>query len=385
MILFIILTTISVVFLLILGLLKLFLATRSGVADSPCNTHPMVEVLVPIKGVSEFQSVVIDSLLRQSYPDYKIYFIVEDDQEPALPMLEAKCRGLSHCAVLVAGASEAGGQKNHNLAFASGLIRPDTEIIVTCDISNLAQPHWLDSLTLPIRTGRAVASTTYRIFHPNPLSLAGVSQAVYGSMLSLLIAIKPKPWGGATAIRRDVFEALQVRAAWRKTVVDDLVLGNLLEEAGIEIQLAPDSAMETPLGRQSLKGLLSFLRRQILFPKFTNPGVWLSSMAWQFMMSASLILSVCLLVNAIVSQSLDLGAVVAFGYLVVLSGSFVVLRALNPHGIKLGPWLMASIATLGVTTYIYIHSLFVAYIDWGGKRYYCGPNGVVKWFDSSPD
>lgn len=345
----------------------------------------MVEILVPIKGVSEFQSVVVDSLLRQSYPSYKITFIIEDEQEPALPMLESKCSDLSRCAILVAGTSEAGGQKNHNLSFASGLILPDTKIIVTCDISNLAQPDWLDSLTLPIRTGRAVAATTYRTFHPNPLSLAGISQAVYGSMLSLLIAIKPKPWGGATAIRRDVFEALQVRMAWRDTVVDDLVLGNLLEEAGIEIQLAPDSAMETPLGRQSFKGLLSFLRRQILFPKFTNPGVWLSSMAWQFMMSASFLFSLFLVINSIVTLSLDLSAMIALGYLVVLFGSFVVLNALNPHGVMLLPWLMASVATLAVTTYVYVHSLFVDYIDWGGKRYHCGSKGVVKRFHSLPD
>ncbi len=381
---FIIVTTISVVFLLILGLLRLFLATRSASARPEAVDYPLLEVLVPVKGVTSFQEMVVDSLLDQSYPNYKISFIVEDEKETSLPLLQTKCRSHSHCKILIAGTSESGGQKNHNLAFASGLMDPDTKIIITCDSSNLARPHWLESLTLPIRSHQALAVTTFRTFHPNPLSLAGTCQAVYGSMLSLLIAVKPKPWGGATAIRRDVFDDLHVRTAWLETVVDDLVLGNLLEEAGVEIQVSPDSSMETPLSSQSLKGLLSFLRRQILFPKFTNPGVWLSSMLWQFMMSASLVISLFLVGDSLLNRSLNPGALVALGYLAALLGSFLVLNALNPHGVRLLPWLIASVATLAVTTYVYVHSLFVDHIDWGGKRYYCGPKGVVKRFHALP-
>ena len=344
-----------------------------------------IEVLVPIKGVTELLEAVVDSILNQSYPHYNVTFIVEDENEMALPILENRCNQLERCRIVVAGKSLIGGQKNHNLVFASGLIREDTKIIVTCDSSNIARPNWLESLTLPIRSGLSPASTTFRAFHPDPLSVAGVCQAVYGSMLTLLIAVKPKPWGGATAIRRDVFENLKVRSAWRETVVDDLILGNLLEGAGIQIQVSPDSAMETPLRGQSIKGLLSFLHRQILFPKFTNPGVWLSSMAWQFLITASLVVSLFILGKSLLSLSIDGNTIVALCFLASLFGAFAVLNALNPYGLGLASWFIACIATLGVTSYVYVHSLFVDYIDWGGKRYHCGPSGVVKRFHELQD
>lgn len=377
--------TISVVFLLVIGLLRLFLAARARSLGQGAPDYPPVEVLVPIKGVTDLLEEVVDSLLNQSYPNYSISFIVEDENETALPILENRCRQHSHCRILVAGKSESGGQKNHNLDFASGLIRAETKIIVTCDSSNIARPNWLESLTLPIRRGQSPASTTFRTFNPDPLTVAGVSQAVYGSMLTLLIAIKPKPWGGATAIRRDVFQNLQVRSAWKDTVVDDLILGNLLEGAGIEILVSPDSAMETPLRSQSINGLLSFLHRQILFPKFTNPGVWLSSMLWQFLISVSLIVSLFILGNSVLSLSIDQSAIVALCFLATLFGAFAVLNALNPYRVSLFTWFVACVATLGVTTYVYVRSLFVDYIDWGGKRYHCGTNGVVKRFYELPD
>ena len=117
-------------------------------------------------------------------------------------------------------------QKNHNLLAGLRSLKPDTEILVFCDSTNMADPGWLGRFTKPLRNGDCQVVTTFRAFRPDPETLGGVCQAIYASFIRLLAAIKPTPWGGATAIRRETFERLNVAEAWSRTVVDDLILGN---------------------------------------------------------------------------------------------------------------------------------------------------------------
>lgn len=370
-----------VVFLLIFGLLKLYLAFSARVAVSAADCHSLVQVLLPIKGSTPRLEEILRSVLTQTYTNFMVSFIIEKEDDDCHPLLKRLCDEFTGNEILVSGPTALCGQKNHSLAFGADHLRPETRIVVTCDSSSLARPDWLKSLTRPIREGKGLCVTTFRTFNPSCGSLAGVCQAIYGSLVSLLIAIEPKPWGGSTAIERDTFDRLDIRSHWLKTVVDDLVMGNVLGSNGLQVIFAPDSIMESPLNRQTFQGFLSFLHRQILFPKFTNPGVWLSSMVWQFLMTASCIFSFAILASNLCSFAFGLETLVALLYLLTLVGAFVVLNQINPHGVPVSLWLLAMFPLLLTTTYVYLRSVFVDYIDWSGKRYHCGRDGIVKSYE----
>lgn len=379
-----IITTVLVVFLLIFGLLRLYLAGRVRPESESGQSMPLIQVLVPIKGCSEQQETVLSSLLQQDYPSYKVSFIIEDETDGSSELLHKLSRQYDHAEVLISGRTELCGQKNHGLSYASGRLHQDVGILVTCDGNSIAQRDWLTSLSRPIRNGRALAVTTFRTFNPRPVSVAGVCQAIYGSMLSLLIAIEPKPWGGSTAIKRQLFDLLDVRSYWSRTVVDDLVMGNLLMQAGIRPFFSPVSVMETPLASQTFKGFLSFLHRQILFPKFTNPGLWLLSMVGQYLLASATAVALLVFLSSLLTFSFGLESFAAFICLVTLTGAFVVLHQISPHRISLFYWLVSVLPFIALATYVYVRSLFVNYIDWSGKRYYCGRLGVVTKFESLP-
>jgi cellulose synthase/poly-beta-1,6-N-acetylglucosamine synthase-like glycosyltransferase len=377
----IVLTTLSVVFLLILGLLKLVLAGNSR-PDAPHTLPaPFIQVLCPVKGVSDSQDVILRSLLNQSYPNYIVSFIIEDEFDPIWPSLQRLGADYPRVEVLISGRTSLCGQKNHGLAFAAGRVRSETEIVVTCDGNSIARPDWLDSITRPIRQGTAAAVTTFRTFNPKPATLAGVCQAIYGAFLSLLIAIAPKPWGGSTAIKREVFDRLNVSGYWRQTVVDDLVLGNVLSDSGEKICFSLESVMETPLTRQSFTGFIGFLDRQILFPKFTNPGVWISSMIWQFMLTVTFMASLWFVGTGVFHWSAGLHVLVSAFFLFAFFGAVLILNRINPHSVPKAVWLVSVFPLMALLTYVYLRSIFSDYIDWSGKRYHCGQRGLVTRFE----
>ena len=178
------------------------------------------------------------------------------------------------------------GQKNHNLVQGIKHLSPSTEVVVFCDSSNMVDTDWLRRFTEPVRTGAFEVVTTFRAFDPRPATIWGICQAIYAAFLLLLIANKPKPWGGATAIARNTLDRLDVIGEWSRNVIDDLALGNILDKAGIPVFLDPRSLLRSPLPNQSLSGLIHYLDRQILFPKWTNPIIWFTTLLFQLSVTA---------------------------------------------------------------------------------------------------
>jgi len=377
LIIWIVVTTVPVLCLLAVGILRIWFARLTGPERNPEDSPPATEILIPLKGLFAGQEDVLRSMLEQQHPNFTVIFILESEKDPADTLVEAFCRQYPHARKIIAGRSELCGQKNHNLIQGVEGLGPETEIIVFCDGSNAADPDWLIRFTRPIYSGSEEAVTTFRAFDPRPPNLAGVCQAIYASFILALDSVKAKPWGGATAIRRETFEQLKIREAWSRTVVDDLVLGNVLERAGVRIKMNPELILKSPLLGQTVKGLLAYLDRQILFPQFTNPFIW----AGLLVMHTSLTLVV---VASVVAGSLyPFGVVDAstatVSYLAVGCSLLAVLglRSINPFSVSVGRWLVGFLPCMVLAGFVFIRSIFLNYIDWHGKRYWCGRDGVV--------
>lgn len=336
-----------------------------------------VEILVPVRGVVPHQEEILESFLQQDYPTYGVSFIVESESDPANVTVNKLCSRHMRAGKLVAGLSHKCAQKNHNLIAGLRVLRPETDIIVFCDSTNVVRPDWLRRFTAPIEAGDTDVVTTFRSFRPEPESIAGVSQAIYASFLLLLITLQPKPWGGATAIRRETFEKLNVIEAWSRTVVDDLVLGNILERAGVAVTMDPDSVLTSPVTRQTVGGFLSYLDRQILFPKFTNPQLWLGTLLAHINVTAAAVISAMMAIMSIfglVGASMGLAGLAFLGGLALIS---LVIRHVSGTTISTGRWLLALYPCIFLAAFIFVRSIMRNYIMWHGRTYRPGPGGVV--------
>ncbi|MGO9122729.1 MAG: glycosyltransferase family 2 protein [Desulfomonilaceae bacterium] len=370
------LTLIPPLFSVCLGAIKIHLAAKLNNKGISTN-FPMMEILVPIKGVVPDQEKILESLLRQDYPSYNVIFLIESQDDPAGSLIDNLSSRFSHAKKVITGVAGLCGQKNHNLVQGMQNLSSNTEIIIFCDSSNMVGTNWLTHFTEPIRTGLFKVVTTFRTFDPRPATVWGISQAIYSAFLLLLIANKPKPWGGATAIDRKLFNDLNVIEEWSRNVIDDLALGNILDRAEIPVFLDPKSLLRSPLPNQSLSGFIHYMDRQILFPKWTNPIIWSGTLVFELGLTAATVIAVVIatffpfgLINPILGWS-------SYIFIVVVFAAAFLFWSMNPFRISLFSWLISFLPFIFVTAFVFARSLFRNYIDWHGRRYYPAKGGVV--------
>ena len=84
-------------------------------------------------------------------------------------------------------------------------------------------------------------------------------------------------WGGSWAIRRDVFDAIGLRDAWKGTLSDDLVASRLMRQSRLQVRFEPACVVSSPLN-ESFGQAMSFIRRQYLVARLYTFDWWLFSL-----------------------------------------------------------------------------------------------------------
>ena len=120
--------------------------------------------------------------------------------------------------------------------------------------------------------------TGYRWFTPEK---ASVGNALVYSMNCDVLSLLTRSshyliWGGSWAIRRDVFEQIGLRDAWKGTLSDDLVASRLMRRAGLKVRFEPACVAASSLD-QSLGHAMSFIRRQYVIARLYTFDWWLFS------------------------------------------------------------------------------------------------------------
>jgi ceramide glucosyltransferase len=359
-----------------LGAIRIFLASKRDGWQTRAD-FPLMEILVPIKGVLPNQEKILESLLRQDYPSYNVIFLIESEEDPAGSLVDSLSSRYPHVRKLITGTAGMCGQKNHNLVQGIKHLSPSAEVVVFCDSSNMVDADWLRRFTEPLRTGAFEVVTTFRAFDPRPATIWGICQAIYAAFLLLLIANKPKPWGGATAITRSALQRLDVIGEWSRNVIDDLALGNILDKAGIPVFLDPLSLVRSPLPNQCLSGLIHYLDRQILFPKWTNPIIWSIILVFQLSVTAAAVGAFIVAILFPLGLTSPILGWSSYCFFIVLFAAAVLFWSMNPFRIPIWRWLISYLPFIFVTAFVLSRSVFRDHIEWHGKRYYLGKGGVV--------
>jgi ceramide glucosyltransferase len=338
-----------------------------------------LDVVIPLKGTFPDQATILSHMLGQNYPDYRVIFVLESERDPAAAVVDQLVQKYQHARKVIGGVSVSSAQKNHSLLAGLRHVRPEARILVFCDSTNIAHQDWLERFTAAVRSGEAEAVTTFRSFKPEPETLGAVCQAIYGTFVLLLAATLPKPWGGATAIRRETFERLNVAEVWAKTVVDDLVLGNALERGGVAVRMDTGDLLTSPLHNQTVQGFLSYLDRQILFPKFTNPGIWLTMLIVYLNLTVAFLVSLGLAGLFAAGWLGGIPGLLGCGFLVTMLVVAEALRGVNPFRISAYKWLVYFVPCMFFHAFVVIRSVFRNHIDWHGRRYWPGKEGVIVY------
>ncbi len=354
-------------------------AGRTPVAggDTPA---PPVAVIVPVTGDAPETRRCLESLLTNTYANFEAILVTRDEQDPAAAVIEELTAQYPHARHVVSGPARRCGQKNHNLLAGVAAVGPDSEILVFCDATHLAPPTFIGNLTRPLRAGAAVLTTGFHRIIPRDTAVGTLGMLMTVLCLHLLHGNRfiVQPWGGATAIRRRVFEEQGVARVWEENVVDDVSMAMHLQKVGIRVRAVGDAILETPLAGQSVGGWSTWLVRQLLYLKFCAPGLWLGAAVIPVILLAPLLWAGGAWLGGLLGWVATGTALTGLVFVMVVTALGALYRTLAPFGIPWSRWLLAYYALLVILPWSYARTWFTNTLAWRGISYRVGWGGKVQ-------
>lgn len=247
--------------------------------------RPKTALIVPCKGIDDAFEENIISFLAQDYDDYILFLVVQDQQDPAWPILSRLIQqqgGQSRAKdirILVAGCTQQCSQKLHNLLYAYRQIEPDTEVLAFADSDACVGPQWLGHLVYPFRQSQREqvgAATGYRWFVPKVPNFATLTLSAVNAKIAQLLGNTRfnLTWGGSMAIRVDTFRRLRLDQIWACALSDDLSLTAAVSSAHLKIRFIP-ACMVASYETMTWSQFWEFGRRQFVITRIYRPKMWL--------------------------------------------------------------------------------------------------------------
>jgi cellulose synthase/poly-beta-1,6-N-acetylglucosamine synthase-like glycosyltransferase len=267
---------------------------------------PFASVIVPCKGLDQGIEENLLALLEQDYPTYEVIFVVDDENDPAVSVIDKISQHHNHSRIkpklVIAPKAVESAQKVENLREAVLHISDESRVFVFADSDARPPKDWLASLIAPLENGQIGVTTGYRWFISSRMSFASELRSAWNASIASALGPNLKSnfcWGGSTAIRRDVFERIDMREKWRGTLSDDFAVTRAIKAAGLAIYFVP-KALIASVESCTFKELFEFTNRQMKITRVYAPQLWKLSFFGSGLFNVTLIWAAVILFTATV-------------------------------------------------------------------------------------
>jgi cellulose synthase/poly-beta-1,6-N-acetylglucosamine synthase-like glycosyltransferase len=237
--------------------------------------QPPASVIVPVKGQDHGLRENLAALASLDYPDYELVVVAYSAADIPPGVLPGKSK-----VVLAHRTAPGTSEKVLNLTVAVQAIRKRTEILAFADSDGRATARWLSALAAPLADEGVGASTGYRWFTPRRAAFWSLLRSVWDAVPAGMMGPGNNrfAWGGAMAMRKEVFYSTGVLERWKGAISDDYALSAAVRSAGLSIVYAP-GALVPCLEPIAPVRFLRWIRRQMMITRVYNPGQWRQGMA----------------------------------------------------------------------------------------------------------
>ncbi|MBN1795497.1 MAG: glycosyltransferase [Sedimentisphaerales bacterium] len=243
--------------------------------------QPKTVLIIPCKGLDLSFEKNIKSFFDQDFDNYLLWFVAESEEDPAYAKLCELKRDFADRSqaldmeILVAGIGKGCSQKIHNLLYCIERVEDDIEIIAFADSDICVRRDWLSHLIYPLRQEKNGVASGYRWFIPKRNNLATLALAAGNAKVAQLLGnnIFNQAWGGSMAVRRKVFEELEMQKVWSSALSDDLSLSVTAKKAGYKVAFVP-ACLAVSYEDTNWPKAFEFVRRQFIITKVFSPGTW---------------------------------------------------------------------------------------------------------------
>ncbi|MEP6904139.1 MAG: glycosyltransferase, partial [Actinomycetota bacterium] len=193
---------------------------KRELAKLPSDFAPFVSIVAPCRGLDEDLEENLSALFRQQFPRYEVIFVVDDSEDESVPIINkliSKHLSISSKLVIAPDAVET-SQKVENLREAILHVSHESKVFVFVDSDARPPENWLRNLIAPLTDEKIGAATGYRWFISKKFSFASEMRSVWNASIASALGANLKSnfcWGGSMAMRREIFEKLEIREKWR--------------------------------------------------------------------------------------------------------------------------------------------------------------------------
>ena len=259
---------------------------KQELAKPAPNFTPLCSIIVPCRGIDADLKENLNALFHQNYPNYEIVFVVDNEKDSAVFVIEKLIN--NRAKLIVAGKAKKEGQKVHNLREAVRKVSGKSEVFVFVDSDARPNENWLKDLIAPLHDKNIGCATGYRWFIHKKGNFAAHIRSVWNASIASALgenANKNFCWGGSTAIRRTTFEKLNVREKWCGSLSDDFMLTRILQKENLPIYFVPQCLTAT-VEDCSFSEFLEFSTRQMKITRVYAANLWKASFIGSFLFTA---------------------------------------------------------------------------------------------------
>lgn len=254
---------------------------RRELAKPESDYTPFCSIIAPCRGLDDDLRENLAALFRQKFPDYEIVFVVDDERDESVKIIEEIFREMGKFAkLIVAGKAENESRKVHNLRRAVLEVSQKSKVFVFVDSDARPDENWLGNLIAPLQDETVGCATGYRWFVQKrggfPTALRGVWNASIASALGANLK-NNFCWGGSLAVRRETFERLNIREKLKGTLSDDFTITRLMKQANLPVYFVPQCLTAT-VEDCTFRELLEFSTRQIKITRVYAAPLWKASL-----------------------------------------------------------------------------------------------------------
>ncbi len=245
------------------------------------RTHyqPKAAIIAPYKGIDTTFEKNVEALFELDYPEYEIYFVVDDKADPSYPHLKQvvqdKTANHIKAYLIVSGKATIRSQKVHNQLEACKRLSADVEVLAFVDSDVCVKKDWLTHMVYPLNKSRYGASTGYRIYIPTDRRMSTYCLSAINTYFSSFLGPHRynATWGGSMAIRKDVFDQANVIHYWNQACTDDYSLTAAIRKENLKVYYAPGCLVPS-YDQMTWPDLFSFATRQFIITRVYMNSLW---------------------------------------------------------------------------------------------------------------
>ena len=342
---------------------------------SPPPPEENTALILPCRGVDPEFPAFLEALAGQTLPDYKLFCVVADADDDAVPLIRAFQAEHAGLAELVAFPPPPGYTgKIANMLGGVEAAAGDYAYLVFLDSDTVPDPEFAAHLIAPLVRGEAMLTTGARILVPQQGTLAQWVASLW--LLSSLPGVaRPQwgsAWGGTMAIRASDARRLDVARIWQDAFSDDHTLSRAVRKDGGRIAFVPHCLVPIPI-HYRWPDLLDFLVRQLVTIRVHDFRLWLLTWVMAYPLILLLVGLGQMLGGQHLGAGLTLSALLPLGLAYYRLNEAVWKRLRSPavHFRQRPLWQQAGAfaALIFVHPFVMVRSALLRKFIWRGQQY----------------